>query len=155
MNEPMKESERPPSAVSPSPRRVLFLCIYNSARSQIAEGVARRLAPPGVEIWSAGGRPAEINPLAIQVLEEIGIDPSRQRSKRIDEVPWREVDTVVTLCEEGEIECPVFPASARRLYWPMPDPYLAPPERRLEAFRATRDALLRRIASLWPERSRD
>jgi thioredoxin type arsenate reductase len=131
-------------------RRVLFLCVHNSSRSQMAEGFARAKAPAGSEIWSAGTRPTRLHPLALQVMREIDIDLSTQRAKTLDEVPWREVDTVVTLCAEGDDECPVLPGSVRRIHWPLPDPSAAPEERRLEVFRMVRDEIRWRVASLWP-----
>ena len=88
------------------PRHVLFLCVANSARSQMAEGIARALAPPSVKISSAGSRPSRVNPLAVKVLAEIGVDISGQTSKSVDDVPAADVDAVVTLCAD-EV-CPVF-----------------------------------------------
>ena len=131
------------------PRHILFLCVQNSARSQLAEGVARFLAPPGVTVSSAGSSPAFVRPQAIQVLQEIGIDISGHRSKSIDEVDAASVSAVVTLCAE-EV-CPVFLGKALRLHWGLPDPAKAPgdDEARLNAFRATRDDLLRRMKLLF------
>ena len=77
---------------------ILFLCVANSARSQMAEGIARSLAPPGIKIWSAGSRPTSVRPEAIAVLQEIGIDISGHSSKSVTEIPPAEVDTVITLC---------------------------------------------------------
>lgn len=127
------------------PRHILFLCVQNSARSQLAEGIARFLAPPGVTVSSAGSSPAFVRPQAVQVLREIGIDISGQRSKPIEEIDAASVEAVVTLCAE-EV-CPVFLGSATRLHWALSDPAKAPggEEARLDAFRATRDELLRRL----------
>ncbi len=133
---------------------ILFLCVANSARSQMAEGVARSMAPPGLEVWSAGSRPARLRPEAIAVLREIGIDISHQRSKAVAEIPASEVDTVVTLC--GEEECPVFLGRATRLHWSLPDPaaVAGTDEQRLDAFRRTRDELRHRISELFGELER-
>jgi arsenate reductase len=98
----------------------LFLCVANSARSQIAEGVARALAPAGTTVWSAGSRPTSVRPEAVAVMREIGLDISSHRSKAVAEIPATEVDTVITLC--GEEECPLFLGQARRLHWGLPDP---------------------------------
>ncbi len=127
---------------------ILFLCVANSARSQIAEGIARSLAPAGTKIWSAGSRPTEVRPEAIAVLREIGIDISSQRSKSVDEIPAQEVDTVITLC--GEEECPLFLGKARRLHWGLSDPagVTGSAEDRLHAFRNTREELRYRIHGL-------
>jgi arsenate reductase len=129
---------------------VLFLCVRNSARSQIAEGLARTLAPAGTEIWGAGTLPGDVHPLAVTVMSELGIDLGRQRSKHLDHVPWREADTIVLLCSEAEAACPVVPGSVRRVHWPLEDPAAAPEPDRLRAFRATRDELRWRVACLWP-----
>ena len=137
------------------PRHILFLCVQNSARSQLAEGVARFLAPPGVKVSSAGSSPAFVRPQAIQVLKEIGIDISGHRSKSIEEIAAASVDAVVTLCAE-EV-CPVFLGTAVRLHWGLPDPAKAPgdDEARLNAFRATRDELFRRLKLLFEGRDLD
>ncbi len=129
------------------PQGILFLCVANSARSQMAEGTARSLAPPGVKIWSAGSRPTSVRPEAIAVLREIGIDISGHRSKAVTEIPADEVDTVITLCAEEE--CPIFLGNARRLHWQLPDPArVAGPEHEvLDAYRKIRDELLRRITA--------
>ena len=128
-----------------APRHLLFLCVQNSARSQLAEGIARFLAPPGVTVSSAGSSPAFVRPQAIQVLREIGIDASGHRSKSIDEIDAGSVDAVVTLCAE-EV-CPVFLGNALRLRWGLPDPAKAAGDDQamLGAFRAVRDDLFRRM----------
>ncbi len=132
---------------------ILFLCVANSARSQMAEGIARAVLPAQVKVWSAGSRPASVRPEAIAVLREIGIDISRHRSKGVAEIPAAEVDTVVTLC--GEEECPVFLGTARRLHWGMPDPArqdpALPAEEVLARFRAARDEIRARIERLRTE----
>ena len=131
------------------PQGILFLCVANSARSQMAEGIARSLAPPGVKIWSAGSRPTNVRPEAIAVLGEIGIDISGHRSKAISDIPAAEVDTVITLCAEEE--CPVFLGKARRLHWALTDPATASRQENLSAFRKTRDELLQRITAFLKE----
>jgi protein-tyrosine-phosphatase len=128
---------------------ILFLCVANSARSQMAEGIARSVAPPGITIWSAGSRPTSVRPEAIAVLQEIGIDISGHRSKSVAEIPAPEVDTVITLC--GEEECPVFLGKAGRLHWGLPDPaaVAGSETERMNAFRSVRDELRRQIAELF------
>ncbi|MGC9983823.1 MAG: arsenate reductase ArsC [Polyangia bacterium] len=127
---------------------ILFLCVANSARSQMAEGIARTLAPAGTKVWSAGSRPTSVRAEAIAVLKEIGIEISGQRAKAVAAIPAAEVDTVITLC--GEEECPVFLGKATRLHWGLPDPAAAngSEAERLDAFRKVRDELRRRIADL-------
>jgi protein-tyrosine-phosphatase len=130
------------------PRHILFLCVQNSARSQLAEGVARFLAPSWVTVSSAGSSPAFVRPQAMQVLKEIGIDITAHRSKAIEQIDSGSVDAVITLCAE-EV-CPVFLGDAVRLHWSLPDPAKAPGDdgARLNAFRATRDELFRRLKLL-------
>ena len=127
---------------------ILFLCVANSARSQMAEGIARAALPPGAKVWSAGSRPTAVRPEAAAVLKEIGIDISAHRSKAVAEIPAAEVGTVITLCAEEE--CPLFLGAARRLHWPLPDPAAVggAEAERLAAFRAVRDELVRRIGEL-------
>ena len=120
---------------------VLFLCVRNSARSQMAEGLARSMAPPGYRFVSAGSDPGTVNPLAIQALAEQRIDISTQRAKGLASVSLDVVETIVTLCAE-EV-CPVVPGRVRRLHWPLPDP------KDLASFRAVRDELRRRLPALW------
>lgn len=128
---------------------VLFLCVANSARSQMAEGLARALAPAGYRFLSAGSDPGILNPLAVIALREIGIDISHHRAKGLDGIAVEQVDTIVTLCAE-EV-CPVVPANVRRLHWPLPDPAAVdgPPEEKLAAFRAVRDRLRENLPEVW------
>jgi arsenate reductase len=137
------------------PKGILFLCVENAARSQIAEGLARSILPASVAVFSAGSRPSRVRPEAVEVMREIGIDISAQLSKSVATIPADRVDCVVTLCAgEGCNECPVFLGRAEKLDWPLPDP-AAPggsAEERLEAFRRTRDELRRRITAFLAER---
>jgi arsenate reductase len=128
---------------------VLFLCVANSARSQMAEGLARNLAPPGYRFLSAGSEPRTLNPLAVAALAEDGIDISEQRAKSVGEIPLDTVDTIVTLCAE-EV-CPVVPGAVHRLHWPLPDPAAVAggDAERLRAFRETRDRLRELLPGLW------
>jgi thioredoxin type arsenate reductase len=132
---------------------ILFLCVANSARSQIAEGLARSLVPAGTRVWSAGSRPTSVRPEAVAVLKEIGVDISQHRSKAVAEIPTAEVDTVITLC--GEEECPLFLGKATRLHWGLPDPaaVTGSEQERLNAFRQTRDELRRSIEALLADQS--
>lgn len=132
-----------------APRHLLFLCVANSARSQLAEGIARSLAPAGVTVSSAGSRPSGVNPLAIRALDELGIDIRSHTSKRVDDVAPGGVDAVITLCAE-EV-CPVFLGKARRYHWPLPDPARAEgtDAERLARFREVRDELRRRLGVVF------
>lgn len=127
---------------------ILFLCVANSARSQMAEGLARKLYGDSHAVQSAGSKPAGVNPLAIKALAECGIDAANQKSKSIDEIDTSKVDLVVTLCAD-EV-CPVLPGKVKRLHWPLPDPAATqgPEEVRLQAFRWARDEIQKRLREL-------
>jgi arsenate reductase len=126
---------------------ILFLCVANSARSQMAEGLARRLLGERVPVQSAGSEPSRVSPYAVEVMAELGVDLSEHRSKSVDTIDAATVGTVITLCAE-EV-CPVFLGKARRLHWPIPDPASEDPalprEELLARFRAARDTLAARI----------
>ena len=120
---------------------ILFLCMRNSGRSQMAEGLARALAPTGYRFLSAGSDPGEINPIAIQALAEQHVDISNHRAKGLVDIPIAQVDTIVTLCAE-EV-CPVVPGQVQRVHWPLPDP------KDIASFRAVREELRTRLPALW------
>ena len=139
------DASRGPSA----PHGVLFLCVHNAARSQMAEGWARKLFPTKVSVWSAGSEPsASVHPMAVEVMREVGVDISTQQPKRVSDVPVGDVDTVITLCAE-EV-CPVLPGEQRRESWAFPDPAAAPggPDAMREAFCRVRDELRGRVEAL-------
>jgi|CXWL01.1.fsa_nt_gi arsenite-transporting ATPase len=131
------------------PNHILFLCVANSARSQMAEGMARSLAPASVKVSSAGSAPSKVNPLAIEVMGEIGIDISKHHSKSVADIPQGDVDLVVTLCSEEE--CPLFLGQATRLHWGLPDPGAVQDDEaaKLKSFRSVRDELSRRLAHIF------
>lgn len=120
-------------------KRVLFLCVHNSARSQIAEGLLRAIAGDRFDAFSAGSAPSRVHPLAIRAMQERGIDISRQRSKSVDEFINEHFDYAITLCAE-EI-CPVFLRAGTRLHWALPDPSAVEGDidAQLAAFRRTVD----------------
>lgn len=133
--------------------KILFICVYNSARSQIAEGLARHLGQGKIEVFSAGLQATGVNPYAVEVMREIDIDISDQRSKSAQEYTDEEFDYVVTLCSEAEGKCPVFPGDGVVLHWPMQDPNQAGNTRdeKLAAFRQIRDEISQRIVKLLKE----
>ena len=129
---------------------VLFLCVANSARSQMAEGLARRMFGARVTVQSAGSRPSRVNPYAIEIMRERGIDLSGQHSKSVEDVGRDDVALVITLCAE-EV-CPVWLGPVRRLHWPIADPAsddpsLTPDELRAR-FRVAADAIQRHLVEL-------
>ena len=127
-----------------SPRkRVLILCTGNSARSQMAEGLLRRITGGRVDVVSAGTRPSVVRPEAVAVMAERGIDISSHRSKHVDEFVRERFDYVITVCDQANESCPIFPNAASRLHWSFPDPAGAggTDAERLEAFRRVRDAI--------------
>ena len=146
----MALTPQPAAFITHPPEKVLFLCIHNSSRSQIAEGYARSMAPASTVVWSAGSDPRGVHPRAVDVMAEAGIDISGQSSKSLDDVPWNEVDTVVTLCDEGAQACPDVAADVRRVHWHLPDPSSLPEADQVAAFRDLRDEIRWRVASLWP-----
>ncbi len=126
--------------------RVLTLCTANSARSQMAEGILRWLSGGRVESHSAGTHPSRVNPLAIRVMQEIGVDISAQYSKPVQEFIGKPIDVVITVCDSAAENCPVFPGRVERIHWSFPDPAAVEGDAaRLAAFRAVRDGLIERF----------
>lgn len=115
----------------------------------MAEALLKKLGGDRFEVWSAGVAPAGIHPMTVQVLEEEGIDVSKQFSKSVDEIPVGEVDYLVTLCGHARDVCPPFPTRAAREHWPIDDPIgiQGSPEERLQKFRETREKIRKRIRS--------
>lgn len=129
------------------PVRVLVVCTGNSARSQMAEGFLRAYGRGLVEPASAGMEPRDLNPHAVVVMAEKGIDISHQVSKPFSVALARTMDYVITVCGDAEARCPVLPPSVRRLHWPLPDPARArgSDEEVRAVFRQSRDEIERRI----------
>ena len=134
---------------SAKPKHILFVCVANSARSQMAEGLARAWAPSTVKVSSAGSAPTQVNPLAIKALAEIGIDISKQHSKSVAVISPDDVDCVVTLCAQEE--CPAFLGKAKQVHWPLPDPGAVEGDAlaKLASFRRVRDELSRRLSRVF------
>lgn len=129
---------------------ILFLCVANSARSQMAEGLARKLFGARIAVQSAGSQPSRVNPYAIEVMREVGVDLTTHSSKSADTIDPAAVATVITLCAE-EV-CPVFLGKARRLHWPIQDPASLDPalprDEMLTRFRTARDQIQARLEVL-------
>jgi arsenate reductase (thioredoxin) len=139
-----------PSSQS-QPQAILFLCTGNSCRSQMAEGFARPMAPPGTQIYSAGVSPVGVNPFAIKVMREAGVDIRSQTSKGISAIPVDKIDTVITLCDHAARYCPSFPKPVVNHHWPIDDPIRArgTEEEVLRAFRTARDEIRNHIQSFF------
>ena len=129
------------------PIRIMFLCTGNSCRSQMAEGLAKALGEGKAEVYSAGLEPHGINPRAVAVMREIGIDISANTSDVIDQELLSSMDYAITLCSHAEEYCPVTPPSVQRLHWAFEDPAKAAgsEEEIMEKFREVRDSIARRI----------
>lgn len=123
-------------------KAILFLCVANSARSQMAEGLGRMIFG-SIPVMSAGSEPSKVNPYAIEVMREVGVDLGTHHSKSVQTIDASTVGTVITLCAE-EV-CPVFLGKARRLHWPIPDPASKDPsvprDEMLTRFRTARDTI--------------
>jgi len=127
--------------------RLLVLCTGNSARSQMAEGLFRKVLGDRFNVFSAGMRPSSVRPEAITVMAEFGIDISGQRSKSVDEFRGQEFRYVVTVCDSAKESCPVFPGRSERIHWSFEDPAAVKgaEEERLAAFRRVRDQIAARV----------
>ncbi len=130
----------------PKPK-VVFLCTGNSCRSQMAEGWLRHLAGDHFEVFSAGTYAAGVNPTAIKVMGEMGIDISRHRSKRANELLSETFEYVITVCDNAREHCPIFPGTLQQLHWSVEDPARAQgsEEERLAFFRRLRDEIGQRV----------
>ena len=134
-------------------RTLVFLCVANSSRSQMAEGLARASAPEGWTIFSAGSAPAVLHPMAVEAMAEIDVDISAQKAKGLDDVPIDTADVIVTLCDD-EV-CPTVPSGAQHLHWPHPDPAAEGDQIRhqFDAFRNVRDDIRQRLDAFWKEQA--
>jgi arsenate reductase len=128
-------------------RKVLFLCTGNSCRSQMAEGWLRHHAGEGTNVSSAGTKPAGLNPTAVSVMREAGVDISGQRSKHLDELINQDFLFVITVCDAAREACPVFLGALYQLHWSFEDPAAATgtEEERLAVFRKVRDEISEQV----------
>ncbi len=122
-------------------KRVLILCTGNSARSQMAEGLLRRLAGDCFDVFSAGTRPVGLNPNAVKVMAEVGVDISSHRSKPADEFSGQQFDYVITVCDSAKESCPIFPGGGEHIHHSFDDPAATPINQQLSAFRQVRDQI--------------
>lgn len=132
-------------------QKVLFLCTGNSCRSQMAEGLLRHGYGHRFEAFSAGINPTDVNPYAVQVMDEIGIDISRQQSKSIDAFLDMDLDIVITVCDHANESCPLFPGNVQRLHWGFYDPAAAEGDESeiLTVFRTVRDQIKAKLDEVF------
>lgn len=128
-------------------KRVLFLCTHNSARSQMAEGLLRKMAGDRFEVFSAGTEQTRVQPLAIEAMREIGIDISNHTSKTLDALDGEHFGYAITVCDRANESCPIFPGTTERIHWSFDDPtaVTGTDEQKLRAFRTVRDAIQQRL----------
>ena len=128
-------------------QKVLILCTHNSSRSQMAEGLLRELSNGHVEVYSAGTEPSRVHPLAIKAMAERGLDITGHTSRHLGEFLDRSFDYVITVCDDANETCPVFPGPAQRIHWSFPDPSAAQgsEEDRLAVYRTVRDSIEDRL----------
>ena len=128
-------------------KRVLILCTGNSARSQMGEGLLRHEAGDLFEVASAGVNPVSVKPEAIEAMREIGVDISAHRSKSVDEFKGQQFDYVITVCDNANERCPIFPGQTKRLHWSFEDPAAVEGDEttRLAVFRRVRDEIKDRL----------
>ena len=130
-------------------KRVLFLCTGNSARSQMAEHLLRRLGGEHFEVFSAGTEPRSIHPLSVRVLEEMQINVSGAVSKGLDTFIGQPFDYIITVCDRARDQCPTFPGDSKHIHWSFDDPAAAQgdDEERLKVFRRIRNEITNRLRS--------
>lgn len=128
-------------------RSVLFLCTGNSCRSQMAEGWLRHLDGSRFDVASAGTHPVGLNPIAVTVMKEAGVDIAHHRSKRVDELAGQRFDYAITVCDRAKETCPIFPGATSVLHWSFDDPADAQGDEatRLAVFRRVRDEIAQRV----------
>jgi len=128
-------------------KKVLFICTRNSSRSQMAEGLINHDLAGKFEAFSAGTEPSFVNPLAIVVMKELGIDISRQRSKGLDEFDNQKFDYVITLCSQADEACPVFFGGTKKIHMGFMDPTatIGGEPKQIAAFRRVRDQIRKQI----------
>jgi arsenate reductase len=126
-------------------KSILILCTGNSARSQMAEGLLNHITKGAYKVYSAGTKPSSVRPEAIKVLAEIGVDISANRSKSVEEFVDKEIDYVLTVCDNAQENCPYFPAKTKMIHYSFDDPADAKGDEneRLDLFRRVRDKISR------------
>ncbi len=134
--------------------KVLFLCTENACRSQMAEGLVNHDLARQVKAYSAGISPKVVNPRAIRAMQELGIDISQHYAKLVDDLPDKDFDLVITVCDQAQEQCPIFPGQTEVMHVGFPDPARATgtEEEIMAAFRRVRDDLRKQLIPLLKER---
>ena len=139
----------------PKKEKIIFICTGNACRSQIAEGIMRQLAGDKFDVFSAGSHPSSVHPMAIKVMKEIGINITSHTSDPISNFLSKNINIVVTVCDNADKVCPVFPGKVERIHWSIKDPFKgwgSDPDD-LDNFTRTRDDLVERIKNFLINRS--
>ena len=129
-------------------KNIIFICTGNACRSQIAHGLLQNLAKDRFNVFSAGSHPNRVHPMSIKVMEEIGVDISHHTSDHMDDYLNKQIDIVITVCDDANKLCPVFPGNVQRLHWSIEDPFKGWEynEYQMESFRVTREEIKARIS---------
>jgi len=139
----------------PKKEKIIFICTGNACRSQIAEGIMRQLAGDKFDVFSAGSHPSLVHPMSIKVMKEIGINITSHTSDPISNFLSKNINIVVTVCDNADKVCPVFPGKVERIHWSIKDPFKgwgSDPDD-LDNFTRTRDDLYERIKNFLINRS--
>jgi len=128
-------------------KNIIFICTGNACRSQIAHGLLQNLANDRFNVFSAGSHPSRVHPMSIKVMEEIGIDISNHSSNHIDDCLDKGIDIVITVCDNANKLCPIFPGNVEKLHWSIDDPFRGWDynENQMESFRETRKEITEKI----------
>ena len=135
-------------------KKIIFVCTGNACRSQIAHGLLESMAGDKFEVFSAGSHPSQVHPMSIKVMEEIGIDISHHTSDFIDDYLKTGIEIVITVCDDVNESCPIFPGDVERLHWSIDDPFKGWnfDEGQIQSFRDTREEIKQRIIKFLQNR---
>ena len=128
-------------------KKIIFICTGNACRSQIAHGLLENMAGDKFEVFSAGSHPSQVHPMSLKIMEEIGIDISHHTSDFIDDYLQTGIEIVITVCDNANDICPIFPGNVERIHWSIADPFEGWEfdESQIQAFRDTREEIKQRI----------
>ena len=128
-------------------KNIIFICTGNACRSQIAHGLLESIAGDKFEVFSAGSYPSQVHPMSIKVMEEIGIDISNHKSNLVNDYLTTGIEIAITVCDNANITCPIFPGNVKRLHWSINDPFkgLDFDDNEIQSFRETREEIKERI----------